>query len=830
MPHFLQRWIGWLSLAGAVLFPLGGRAAAPPARLDPGSNSAVVTVGPLAAPGAVFVLGNASAPGLAQGGGVLFQTNAVSLAEFVCPLPLPGGPGDQGFFLAGYWPGRAVSEFGDAEAGLDPEPDPEATVHFLQAAFGLGPDPVPPEMISALVDALAGIRQAARDPNPAWLCPIQGQSQPRVAGTYGEWRGWTSQGAHRGLDLCAAGGPVVASRGGVISAQGSRNGSGFLVLDHGDGWFSRYDGLDETALPVGPGSLVARGDVLAGRARPGADGLARVHFEIRRGDGSAQWGAPRPGASQDPLQTPGTFAVAASARAPELFEAGLSGVSPGMTPFVKGPPSGATNSTVYVFAQLADREPRCDGGESRLAPRWAAFQAEGLPESRIHPSNESVLVQLESAAGTGPQGFARYGMPHSAIPDPLNWHRYWWAWDTSRHAADPKGPRTLQFTAQGFDGRLSTNSLSFGPLIKNNRIESAGSRQYAATVTAHLGSTAGGNALVQPDQYQLEVLRADGSPMAGVQWANALPGALTPLMTNHLSETVAVFELPEGVVETGMVLRASSRAAPGVRHQAGVSTLTLPCRCSKAPPLVDIPAGVFLMGSPASEPGRFTWEGPQTQVTLTYGFKIGRTEVTQGEYRAIMGVNPSYFSGNSNRPVEQASWEDAVEYCRRLTLCEQQAGCLPATWAYRLPTEAEWEYACRAGTATAFHYGTALRSGMANFDGVYEYDSATGPENNPLGVHLWRTTEVAGYAPNAWGLCDMHGNVWEWCSDWWSATLPGGAQVNPAGPATGTEHSIRGGCWYNDGRFCRAAYRLRAQPKTKSNDIGFRVVLAPLSP
>ena len=222
--------------------------------------------------------------------------------------------------------------------------------------------------------------------------------------------------------------------------------------------------------------------------------------------------------------------------------------------------------------------------------------------------------------------------------------------------------------------------------------------------------------------------------------------------------------------------------------------------------------------------------GPQTRVTLTYAFRMGEYEVQQSEYQAVLGTNPSYYAGHTNRPVEQVTWNQAVEYCRRLTEAQRSAGCLPNGRVYRLPTEAEWEYACRAGTTNAFGLGPALRSGMANFDGNFEYDQVLGTIENSSGVFLDRTTTVGSCAPNAWGLYDLHGNVWEWCLDGWSSHLPGGMVTNSYTASTGTDRVIRGGCWYDSARFCRSAYRLRAADQLYSSDLGFRVVLAPALP
>ena len=251
--------------------------------------------------------------------------------------------------------------------------------------------------------------------------------------------------------------------------------------------------------------------------------------------------------------------------------------------------------------------------------------------------------------------------------------------------------------------------------------------------------------------------------------------------------------------------------------------------------MVWIPPGTFVMGSPASEAQRSSDEAQHT-VTLTKGFYMGKYAVTQGEYLALMGSNPSYFtpangySQDLSRPVEQVSWDDATSYCAQLTQREQGAGRLPVGWVYRLPTESEREYACRAGTTTAFHYGNALHGGMANFYSYYEYDASIGDiyVPNPT-TYLDRTTTVGSYQPNAWGLYDMHGNVWEWCRDWYG-TYPTGSVVDPPGAPPGSYRVFRGGSWFYIGRFCRSASRDNIHPSYRSRNFGFRVVLAPGQP
>jgi formylglycine-generating enzyme required for sulfatase activity len=223
--------------------------------------------------------------------------------------------------------------------------------------------------------------------------------------------------------------------------------------------------------------------------------------------------------------------------------------------------------------------------------------------------------------------------------------------------------------------------------------------------------------------------------------------------------------------------------------------------------LIPIAVGSFVMGSPVSESGRHNDEGPQTHVTLTKPFWLGKTEVTQAQWAAIMGNNPSNFKGD-NLPVEQVSWNDAMEYCRKLT--ERLAGRLPVGYVYTLPTEAQWEYACRAGT-TGEYAGTGILDEM----GWYGKNS----ENT--------THPVGQKNANAWGLHDMHGNVWEWCLDWRGA-YPGGKVSDPSGALTGKDRVNRGGGWENYSDNCRSADRMALSSGYTYSDLGFRVALAPI--
>jgi formylglycine-generating enzyme required for sulfatase activity len=239
--------------------------------------------------------------------------------------------------------------------------------------------------------------------------------------------------------------------------------------------------------------------------------------------------------------------------------------------------------------------------------------------------------------------------------------------------------------------------------------------------------------------------------------------------------------------------------------------------------MVWAPPGTFLMGSPVTEEDRQANE-TQHSVTLTHGFYIGKDLVTQADFLSVMGYNPSYFNGprltndygtDLSRPVENVTWYAAQSYCSQLTLNEQNAGRLPLNWAYRLPTEAEWEYACRAGTTTRFSYGDD-----PTYSSLTSYAWYSGNSSN-------MTHDVALKLANPWGMHDVHGDVYEWCQDW-LGSYPTNAVIDPQGPQTGSLNVFRGGSWAYGGAACRSAGRYGESPTSTDTFLGFRVVAAPV--
>lgn len=226
--------------------------------------------------------------------------------------------------------------------------------------------------------------------------------------------------------------------------------------------------------------------------------------------------------------------------------------------------------------------------------------------------------------------------------------------------------------------------------------------------------------------------------------------------------------------------------------------------------LIWIVPGVFTMGSPAGEAGRNKAEGPQMTVTLTKGFWLGKTPVTQGQYETVMETNPSHFKkAGREAPVEEVSWIDAMKFCAKLTERERTAGRLPEGYTYTLPTEAQWEYACRAGTTDAY---------AGNPDEMAWHAGNSGGTTHTVGTKQ----------PNTWGLHDMTGNILQWCFDWYG-NYPGGAVTDPTGPATGYYRMARGGCWRMKVDVCRSAARAGGSAGRQDYTLGFRLSLSPTS-
>jgi len=228
-----------------------------------------------------------------------------------------------------------------------------------------------------------------------------------------------------------------------------------------------------------------------------------------------------------------------------------------------------------------------------------------------------------------------------------------------------------------------------------------------------------------------------------------------------------------------------------------------------------IEPGTFLMGSPATEPERYDRE-TQHEVTLTQGYWLADSACTQALWLAVTGDNPSRFKDDANNPVEQISWNDVDKFIHQIN---QSVIGLDA----RLPTEAEWEYACRAGTTTPFSLGENMTPDQVNYDGNYAYAGGA------KGLYRKKTVPVKSLPPNPWGLHEMHGNVWEWCQDWF-AEFDAMPQTDPPGPTTGAYRVLRGGSWDDDGGRVRSAYRSGNEPGSGSYNIGFRLALGQTGP
>ncbi|HQR07645.1 MAG TPA: formylglycine-generating enzyme family protein [Gemmatales bacterium] len=245
------------------------------------------------------------------------------------------------------------------------------------------------------------------------------------------------------------------------------------------------------------------------------------------------------------------------------------------------------------------------------------------------------------------------------------------------------------------------------------------------------------------------------------------------------------------------------------------------------------PAGKFTMGSPRHEPERRPGED-QVEVTISKGFWMAKYETTQSEWKRVMGKLPGELTGElpeeDDLPVGNVNFAEAESFCKKLTEMGHQSGSLPREWEFRLPTEAQWEYACRAGTTTATSFGDSIGNRQANFKGKPFNGGEAGPATG-------KAAKVGSYPANAWGLHDLHGNTCEWCRDWFHLKLPGGvdpdlhdARETATKNRTGdVSRSRRGAAWGDDGWANRSAFRQRFEPERRYDHIGFRVVTVRLA-
>ncbi|NDD63629.1 MAG: hypothetical protein EBZ36_06580 [Acidobacteria bacterium] len=344
-------------------------------------------------------------------------------------------------------------------------------------------------------------------------------------------------------------------------------------------------------------------------------------------------------------------------------------------------------------------------------------------------------------------------------------------------ATDPDAGQTLSLTATTSTGGLPAGAV-FTP--------AAGSGQFRwMPTTAQVGN------------YTINFLVTDnGTPPQSS--SGSVTVRVTPAFTT-LNFTTAT------VSASGVVTRSAGRPTQQYEEDLGGGVRL---------EMVTVPGGSFTMGSPTSESGRNSFEGPPRVVNVG-GFVMGKYEVTQGQWRAVMGSNPSYFTGD-NLPVESVSWDEAQEFCRRLNA---RLG-LSGSNGYRLPSEAEWEYAARAGTTTPFAFGATINSEIVNYHGGFPYGSGT------VGLYREKTVDVGSLGvANGWGLYDMHGNVWEWCEDDWhdsysGAPTNGSAWVDSSRAAG---RVFRGGSWDSNAVNCRSADRDRDAPGLRYDALGFRL-------
>ena len=687
--------------------------------------------------------------------------------------------------LVGYTLGLSIAP------GVLGSPHPLVTSTFLKAVFGLGaPKLTPPHDEAYWTQKLEERRTVNRDTDQTWSYPLAGSGH-LVSGTFGEWRGKKTEKeptghVHEGLDLSTADNAdiaVKASRGGVISRSNSiPNMGSYLVVDHGDGWFSRYLHLDPAFFSVSNGQAVARGDKLATRLYKRAHWGVHLHFEVRKGPNTSQWENPYPGIGQDPLQTDGLFPenpVPVATARPLLEGFGLTRQPPWKTPFLKGPPTVSDSGPVHLVAQFVDSETI----GNRLGLRTVRFVPdvpEGVPlPPDIWPINETAdnLLRppdsdhINSFAQIN--GFAKYPNDHFTGELPtavarLNYYRYWWQWDTSSYAATRTGPRSLVLSGTNYSGASREFAFTFGPKLLGVTPDLLVAGQYFFTNVAYLGTNRFSElnkpdpAMTQPDRYKLEIVWDDGvTVLPGVMWVSPITSyaayGLTPVLATHLQANTFSFTLPQTTPPTpgdGLKLRVSSLLVPNIAHEVALlPTCPVGPAVIPGPNMALIPAGPFTMGN-CMDPGEGYSDELPLHTVYVSAFYMDKYEVTKAlwdeVYNWALTHSYSFTYGAAgkavNHPAQSMTWYDAVMWCNARS---EKEGRVPAyytsaaqtavyrggqvnvdnNWVkwctgYRLPTEAEWEKAARGGlSGQRFPWGNTISWSQANH---YAYPLSAG--------------------------------------------------------------------------------------------------------
>jgi len=373
----------------------------------------------------------------------------------------------------------------------------------------------------------------------------------------------------------------------------------------------------------------------------------------------------------------------------------------------------------------------------------------------------------------------------------------------------PVGTRVVKAVKPGFtpqeqpvtvgNGEIKVLQIELHPRLGSVLIKSL---PVECTVTLERSSGGGWDSIEQVDKTKPEARVSKLQIGTYRVTASRSNGTLSKSFELAENDEVTVFF--NFVGKTAEVSSEAAAVAPGIKYASENSTV-VDLGSGVSMRFIEIKPGRFMMGSPESERGRDDDE-TQHEVMISKAYWLGQTEVTQAQWQAVMGSDPSRFTGNPSHPVEGVSWNDAQEFCRRLS---QKTGM-----TFRLPTEAEWEYACRAGTTTAYSAGDDPSR-------LSEYAWFTGNTGGMAG-----TKPVATRKPNAWGLHDMHGNVWEWCSDWYG-NYSSRSVTDPQGPRSGTGRVLRGGSWVDYSGYCRASARVASNPGVDGVNYGFRAARTP---